>query len=361
MTWVVAIDRLPLMPNGKLDRKALPVPGITAADTTANRAVTSFEGSLCEAFAEVLGVETVGVDEDFFALGGHSLMAVRLVEQLRERGVSVAVRDVFAAPTVSELMKRMSLSSVRDALDGLLPIRAGGSEPPFFGIHPAGGLSWCYMPLAQYVPGDIPLYGLQDRGLDGRTEPARSVREMAAEYIELIRGAQPSGPYHLLGWSFGAVAAHEIAVQLRAAGEEVAALVLMDQNPAVADPDARPVGDLTAVPEDQLDAVAEFVRAQAGHALGATTDEEFRSLAKILLNHREIQNRHSHGDFDGDALLIVAEREKREDATSGDAWKPYVSGEVREAGISCTHYDMAKPENLTKVWSAVADWLGREG
>ncbi|MET7766929.1 amino acid adenylation domain-containing protein [Streptomyces sp. NPDC005393] len=358
---VVAIDRLPLMPNGKLDRKALPVPGITAADTTANRAVTSFEGSLCEAFAEVLGVETVGVDEDFFALGGHSLMAVRLVEQLRERGVSVAVRDVFAAPTVSELMKRMSLSSVRDALDGLLPIRAGGSEPPFFGIHPAGGLSWCYMPLAQYVPGDIPLYGLQDRGLDGRTEPARSVREMAAEYIELIRGAQPSGPYHLLGWSFGAVAAHEIAVQLRAAGEEVAALVLMDQNPAVADPDARPVGDLTAVPEDQLDAVAEFVRAQAGHALGATTDEEFRSLAKILLNHREIQNRHSHGDFDGDALLIVAEQEKREDATSGDAWKPYVSGEIREAGISCTHYDMAKPENLAKVWSAVADWLGREG
>ncbi|MER7468583.1 amino acid adenylation domain-containing protein [Streptomyces sp. NPDC097981] len=358
---VMVIDRLPLMPNGKLDRKALPAPGITAADGTANRAVTSFEGSLCEAFAEVLGVETVGVDEDFFALGGHSLMAVRLVEQLRERGVSVAVRDVFAAPTVSELMKRMSLSSVRDALDGLLPIRTGGSKPPFFGIHPAGGLSWCYMPLAQCVPDDIPLYGLQDRGLDGTTEPARSVREMAAEYVELIRGVQPSGPYHLLGWSFGAVAAHEIAVQLRAAGEEVAALVLMDQNPAVPDPDAGPVGDLAAVPEDQLDAVAEFVRVQAGHALGATTDEEFRSLAKVLLNHREIQNRHSHGDFDGDALLIVAEREEREEATSGDAWKPYVSGEIREAGISCTHYDMAKPENLAKVWATVADWLGLEG
>ncbi|MCH0561180.1 non-ribosomal peptide synthetase, partial [Streptomyces sp. MUM 16J] len=358
---VVVIDRLPLMPNGKLDRKALPAPGVVAGDTTANRAVTSFEANLCEAFAEVLGVESVGVDEDFFALGGHSLMAVQLVEKLRDRGVSVAVRDVFAAPTVAELMKRMSLSSVRDALDELLPIRTQGSKPPFFAVHPAGGLSWCYMPLAQYVPDDIPLYGLQDRALDGTTAPARSVQEMAAGYVEQIREVQASGPYHLLGWSFGAIVAHEIAVQLRSAGEEVAALVLMDQGPAVADPQAGPLGDIEEVPEDQLDTVAEFVRTQAGHALGATTDEEFRSLAKVLLNQREIQNRHSQGRFDGNALLIVAEEEKRENALSADIWKPFVTGTLHAAGIPCTHYELARSENLGRVWSAVTEIMGLEG
>ncbi|ODA69583.1 non-ribosomal peptide synthetase [Streptomyces sp. AVP053U2] len=358
---VVVIDRLPLMPNGKLDRKALPAPGAMAGDTAANRAVTSFEANLCEAFAEVLGVETVGVDEDFFALGGHSLMAVQLVEKLRERGVSVAVRHVFAAPTVAELMKRMSLSSVRDALDELLPIRTRGSRPPFFAVHPAGGLSWCYMPLAQYVPEDIPLYGLQDRALDGTTAPARSVQEMAAGYVEQIRKVQASGPYHLLGWSFGAIVAHEIAVQLRSAGEEVAALVLMDQGPAVADPQAGPLGDIEEVPEDQLDTVAEFVRTQAGHALGATTDEEFRSLAKVLLNQREIQNRHSQGRFDGNALLIVAEEEKRENALSADIWKPFVTGTLHAAGIPCTHYELARSENLGRVWSAVTEIMGLEG
>ncbi|MFD4949285.1 amino acid adenylation domain-containing protein [Streptomyces sp. NPDC058409] len=355
---VVVIERLPLMPNGKLDRKALPEPGVTAADPTANGAVTAFESSLCEAFAEVLGVESVGVDDDFFALGGHSLMAVRLVERLRERGVSVAVRDVFAAPTVGELVKGMSLSSVRDALDELLPIRTEGSRPPFFCLHPADGLSWCYMPLARYVPGDIPLYGLQDRGLHGAGRLARSVGEMADRYVEQIRRVQPFGPYHLLGWSFGAVVGHEIAVRLRAAGEEVAALVVLDQNPAVPDPDAGPLEDLTEVPDEVLASVTEMVRRQAGGALGATTEEEYANIARVLMNQREIQLRHEQGLFDGDMLLIAAEREGRAGPVTGEAWRPHVSGEVHRTGIDCAHHEIGTPDNLAIVWSAVSEWLG---
>ncbi|MFF8936082.1 amino acid adenylation domain-containing protein [Streptomyces paradoxus] len=356
---VVVIDRLPLMPNGKLDRKALPAPGVTAADPTANRAVTAFEAGLCAAFAEVLGVESVGVDDDFFALGGHSLMAVRLVERLRERGVSIAVRDLFAAPTVGELLKRMSLSSVRNALDELLPIRTEGSRPPFFCLHPAGGLSWCYMPLAQYVPSDVPLYGLQDRGLQGPGLLARSVGEMADRYVDRIREVQPEGPYHLLGWSFGAVVGHEIAVRLRAAGEEVAALVVLDQFPTAPDPEAGPLEDVAAIPEDELEPVTAFVRDQAGGALGATTEEEYRNIARILLNQREIQRRHEHGRFDGDVLLITAEREDSgRPHTGAAAWQPYVTGEIHETGLDCTHYEMARPDNLARAWAAVSQWLG---
>ncbi|WP_431041734.1 amino acid adenylation domain-containing protein [Streptomyces sp. P1-3] len=358
---VVVIDRLPLMPNGKLDRKALPAPEATAADPAAKGAVTALESSLCEVFAEVLGVESVGVDDDFFALGGHSLLAVRLVERLRERGVSVAVRDVFAAPSVGELLKGMSLSSVRNALDELLPIRAEGSRPPFFCLHPADGLSWCYMPLARYVPSDIPLYGLQDRGLLGADRLARSVGEMADRYVEQIRQVQPVGPYHLLGWSFGAVVGHEVAVRLRAAGEEVAALVVLDQNPTVREPDGEPLGDIKDVPEDVLANVTEFVRGEAAGALGATTEEEYRNIARVLINQREIQMRHEHGRFDGDVLLITADRQDSDRPVTTEAWQPHVSGEIHRTGIDCTHNEMGTPDNLAKVWSAVSDWLGLDG
>ncbi|MFF8193111.1 amino acid adenylation domain-containing protein [Streptomyces bobili] len=355
---VVVIDRLPLMPNGKLDRKALPVPGNTVADPAARGAVTALEASLCEAFAEVLGVDSVGVDDDFFALGGHSLLAVRLVERLRERGMSVAVRDVFAAPSVGELLKGMSLESVRNALDELLPIRTEGSRPPFFCLHPADGLSWCYMPLARYVPSDVPLYGLQDRGLLGADGLAGSVGEMADRYIERIRSVQPSGPYHLLGWSYGAIVGHEIAVRLRALGERVAALVVLDQNPTLRDSDREPLGESEEVPQEVLANVTEFVRESAAGALGAATEEDYRNIARVLINQREIQLRHEHGTLDSDVLLIVAEGQDTEWPVTAEAWRPHVTGDIHRAGIACTHNELGTPDNLGKVWAAVTEWMG---
>ncbi|MDX5565169.1 amino acid adenylation domain-containing protein [Streptomyces sp. ID05-04B] len=357
---VVVIDKLPLMPNGKLDRKALPVPE-TEVREDAHHSVTSFEANIGAAFAEVLGLDGVGVDDDFFALGGHSLLAVRLVEKLRESGVTIAVRDLFAAPTVAELMKRMSLSSVRDALDVLLPIREQGERPPFFFLHPAVGVSWCYMSLVRYVPADVPLYALQARGLDGSGELAGSIAEMAADYIEQMRSVQPSGPYHLLGWSYGGALAHEIAVQLQAAGEEVGALVLLDQYPW--DPEEEKhlaAREAEFDQEELLDRLVDVVRLEAGGALGAITDEEYRVFAKVLYNGRRIRHDHVHGRFDGDALLIVAEEGREEDGPTSEDWAEFVTGTVAQAGVPCSHYDLAKPENLGLVWAEVSAWLGWE-
>ena len=185
---------------------------------------------MCETFAEVLGVDQVAVDDEFFRLGGHSLLAVRLVERLQTRGVSISVRDLFAAPTVRGIMDRMSLSSVRDSLSVLLPIRTKGNGPILFCVHPAGGLSWAYMPLARYVPENLRLYALQARALDGTSEFPGSVRDMAADYVEQIKTVQPAGPYRLLGHSFGGIVAHEIAVQLRGGGD-AAALIVGDNFP----------------------------------------------------------------------------------------------------------------------------------
>ena len=358
---IVVLDALPVTPNGKLDTAALPAPVHKSAGggATGLGSVNALQATMCEAFAEVLGLEAVGVDDDFFRLGGHSLLAVALSARLCERGVSVTVQDLLIAPTVSGLMGRLTLASVNNALDVLLPIRTRGTRPPFFCIHPGGGLSWSYMPLARYVPEDVPLYGLQARGIDGRSEPARSVRDMAQDYLEQIRTVQPGGPYHLLGWSFGAIPAHEIAVRLRAAGEEVAALILVDAYPSAPSGESQVETEAGLEESGRLTETAERIRREAGHVLGAITDEEIERLARVFRNNVAIKDRHRPDRYDGDALLIVARADKNEDAETVELWRPYVAGGLADAEFPCTHTDLIKPERLAEVWQAIEDWMAR--
>jgi amino acid adenylation domain-containing protein len=377
---VTVMEALPLTANGKVNRKALPAPDYTSALATGARGSTlQLEQVLCEVFAEVLGLERAGIDDDFFRLGGHSLLAVRLVGRLGERGVSVSVRDVMTAPTVRGLMDRMSLSSVHDALDVLLQIRAKGNRPPLFCIHPAGGLSWCYMPLARYVPEDFRIYGLQARGLDGVSEHPGSICEMAADYIEQIRSVQPNGPYYLLGWSFGGLPAHEIAVQLQDAGEEIAALIIMDAYPPYQEPKAdgqehvhdKKLDNSEQGPAD-LDArmarIIEGARREAGKVLGAISDDEVMLLARTYEKNMAIREGHEFGRFDGRALLFVAAKdrrfiaaeEKNGSVATTERWIPYVSGGISEIRLPCAHVDMIQPDNLARIWSGISSWLGLE-
>jgi amino acid adenylation domain-containing protein len=386
---VMIMDALPLTANGKVDRRKLPVPdyGAEASTDTSQWSAARFEETMCQVFAEVLGLDRVGVDDDFFALGGHSLLAVTLVAQLRAHGVSVSVRDLITAPTVRGLMNRMSLSSLRDALDVLLPIRTGGDRPPLFCMHPAGGLSWCYMPLARYVPDGFQLYGLQARGLDGSSESAASVREMAADYLRQIRAVQPAGPYHLLGWSFGAFLAHEIAVQLAAVGEAAAALVLMDAYPPATEgtasaeptgsgPGAAEAGEQAADPEAQRARLIEIARQEAGDVLGGISDNEVALLAETYLKNLAMKDEHEFGQFGGQALLFTAaggdrdgDRDGGSDGGSDEAenalpsarrWTPYISGEITEIRLPCRHMEIIRPDTLALVWAGIADWLGME-
>ncbi|MBD0422673.1 amino acid adenylation domain-containing protein, partial [Streptomyces sp. TRM S81-3] len=353
---VVVLDALPLTVNGKLDRGALPAPryGRGGGERDGARGPAgALEETVCAAFAEVLGLERVGVDDDFFALGGHSLLAVSLRERLRARGVTVSVRDLVAHPTPARLMGALGLSSVRDALGGLLPIRTGGSEPAFFFVHPAGGLSWCYMPFARFVPEGHPLYGLQAQGLDGTSRPAGSVAEMAAAYVDRIRSVQESGPYHIVGWSFGGTPAHEIAVRLRAAGEQVS-LILLDAYPP--DPAAeRPGGTLDAADVDA--GMVARIRTELGELLGGFSDEELLVMARVYRNNAALRAGHAFGRFDGRTLLVVAEEGKPAGFCAEALWQPYVTGAVDAVALPCEHSGMARPEVLEQVWRAVAHWL----
>ncbi|MEP0870628.1 amino acid adenylation domain-containing protein [Trichocoleus desertorum AS-A10] len=226
----VLLPTLPLTPNGKADRAALPMPELSNSRQKVAIAAprTLTEERLVQIWSAVLNLEQVGIDENFFALGGDSFLALRLMEQVQQQfGQSLPLSMLFLAPTVEQLAKQLS-SPKSPAWSPLVPLQPAGTKPPFFCIHPVMGMVLPYAELARRMGTEQPFYGLQPFGLDGQQPPLRSIEQMASHYIQAIRAVQPRGPYHLGGWSFGGLVAFEMAQQLRQAGHEVALLALLD-------------------------------------------------------------------------------------------------------------------------------------
>ncbi|WP_322986209.1 non-ribosomal peptide synthase/polyketide synthase [Streptomyces sp. S584] len=334
------LDTLPLTPNGKLDRAALPAPDYTVLATGGRGPVTLREQLLCSVFEQVLGVSPVGVDASFFDLGGHSLLAVRLVNRIKVViGADVPVRAVFDAPTVAGLLTWIAREGRQGTADVLVPMRASGDRPPLFCAHTVLGLGWEYGWLTDAAPGNQPLYALRPRGMDtGATELPDSLARMAADYVAQIRTVQPSGPYHLLGWSFGGNVVQEMAAQLQHAGEEVAALILLDSSPV----DGPATAEQRAGFAEQEETVA-----------GALTGEEHEAYLRIVRNNTRILLAHRTRRTTGTLLLVSAESEKK-----AGLWRPFVSGEIREHTLDCTHREMLlNPDVVRRIWSIAADEL----
>ncbi|RCJ36541.1 non-ribosomal peptide synthetase [Nostoc punctiforme NIES-2108] len=228
----VMLDSLPLTASGKVDRLALteldsPASGLI--DKTFIPPRTPTESTLAKVWAEVLNIERVGIYDNFFDLGGDSLLTVRLMKQIHKHFErELPLSSLFLNPTIESLAT--SLSSQGDSLpwSPLVPIQPAGSSPAFFCVHPIFGVVFPYYELAQNLGKNQPFYGLQPIGLDGESSPLTRIEDMAAHYIEALRRVQPKGPYFLGGWSFGGWVAFEMAQQLQKSGEEVALLAVLD-------------------------------------------------------------------------------------------------------------------------------------
>lgn len=231
----VLLEALPLTPNGKLDRKALPAPESNSYFTRIYEPPQGeLETKLAALWAEVLKLERVGRHDNFFDLGGDSLLAVQLILRLQEiiPGELLPLRAVLEAPTVEQFADWLNHRGGQQQ-QFLVQVRPGTAErTPFFCVHGAGGNVLSMRPLAMALSADLPVYFLQAKGLDG-SEPFESVEETARCYLDEIRKMQPRGPYQIGGGSYGGLVAFEMARILEQLGEPVATLILIDvRNPA---------------------------------------------------------------------------------------------------------------------------------
>ncbi|HEV7672584.1 MAG TPA: non-ribosomal peptide synthase/polyketide synthase [Thermoanaerobaculia bacterium] len=229
----VFLDRLPLSPNGKLDRSSLA--RVATDESTATdgyrppRDRTEIE--LARIWEELLAVDRVGLDDNFFHLGGHSLLAVSLVARIGRRlGQTIPLTAIFQEPTVENLaaLLRKTGESGSRAPSILIPLHRGGDASPWFFVHPVGGQVHWYLELARRLGGDIPVYGLQAPGLTEGGPVLDDVPRIAETYLSVVREIQPEGPYFLAGWSAGGAIAFEMARSLQASGHQIGALVLID-------------------------------------------------------------------------------------------------------------------------------------
>jgi amino acid adenylation domain-containing protein len=227
----VFLETMPLTPNGKVDRRALPRPESKdlekREDFVAPR--NEFESTMARFWEQVLGKKPISVRDNFFELGGHSLAAARLMGMVgKEFGKKLLLTDLLQAPTIEELVALVRLEAPSTARSAVIALQPLGSKPPFFFVHGMGGSVLRFRDLAKHMAPDQPFFGIQAQGLDGAQLPLQSVEEMADVYLEHLRAAQREGPYYLGGYSFGGYVALEMARRLLAQGEEIRALVLLD-------------------------------------------------------------------------------------------------------------------------------------
>lgn len=367
---VTHLDGVPLSPTGKLDHSRLPV----VRDESRSRAPRpGVEQQIAAVFAEVLEIDgcTVGADDGFFDLGGNSLMAGAVAGRCSELlGREVPVSALFTAPTPAELAALADDEAAHTGFDPLLALRRGRTDtasPPLFVVHPAIGLSWSFATLLPHLPEDRALYALQNPALTG-APAARSIAELAADYVERIRTVTPHGPFHLLGWSLGGLIAHEMAVQLENAGDEVASLTLLDSFVLADRPELAvepSVGELltefglvaddadpTEHAEPDVEQAWRAVR-DSGGALGGLALDEFDSVHRVFRAATDLAADWQPGEFGGDVTFVTAAADPPPGQPAVADWPGHVRGRLDEVVVDCTHARMLLPENVSQYVTAI--------
>jgi enterobactin synthetase component F len=383
---LIVLDAMPLTPSGKLDRKALPVPARSSKIAYAEP-VTGIEKKLAALWQQVLGVERIGLHDNFFQLGGDSLKAAEIVARFPEHfGTELPLASLFEASTIGGLstyLQRAGSSS--DPLGMVLPLRVAQGERPLFCIHPVVGLSWGYASLLRHLDDKLPVYGLQSHGLRGDVPLPESIVEIAADYLAQIRRIQPQGPYRMLGWSLGGLIAHEVAVQLQASGDQVEFLAMLDAYRFLANVESARPG-----PADEIKSTLHFLGFH--HHATENPPADWAGLTELLCNEYGVFNmplvqeisrndsrliervsavtlhnldlarKHVPHPIDADVMFFHAVHNVRVDLSAQldnkpDTWRPYVSGWLDVHELACDHQGMLDPAPAAKIGQLVMQRL----
>ena len=227
---IVVLDTFPVGSSGKIDHNALPPPDREPARPVAFRTpADEREHELCEIWQEVLKFPKIGIDDDFFALGGSSMQALMMFAKIEARlGCSLSPTTIVQAPTIARLAEFIRTTTGVTRSQSLVAFRSSGTGLPLFLVHGRSWQHFYYRHLLSDLKSDRPVFGLQPPPLNGKHRIARTLESMAADYVTEIQRVQPHGPYFLAGHSFGGRMSFEIAQRLVGLGERVSFLGLID-------------------------------------------------------------------------------------------------------------------------------------
>nr|WP_256381140.1 non-ribosomal peptide synthetase [Myxosarcina sp. GI1] len=222
------LKSMPLTPNNKLDRRALPAPDISRDDTEIAKPTNDVEQKLVEIWSNTLGIHPIGIQDNFFELGGHSLLAVKLFGEIeRQFDRKLPLASLFEAPTIEQLALMLQTPQKTTSFDSVVKLKEG-TTPPLFLVHDADGETILYLNLAQHLKPEQTVYGLRPYSQAGSPFLHTRLSEIVAHYVREIRKVQPQGPYAIGGLCAGGVLAFEIACQLQAEGEQVPLVAIID-------------------------------------------------------------------------------------------------------------------------------------
>ncbi|MGA8443154.1 MAG: amino acid adenylation domain-containing protein [Candidatus Sulfotelmatobacter sp.] len=357
----IFLETMPLTPNGKVDRGALPRPPASSnrgGDFVAPR--NQFESIMTRRWEQVLGKRPIGVRDNFFEIGGHSLAAARLMGTVgKEFGKKLLLTDLLQAPTIEQLVRLVRLETPSAARSAVIALQPLGSKAPFFFVHGLGGSVLRFRDLARHMAPDQPFFGIQAQGLDGTQPCLERVEDMADLYLEHLRSAQPEGPYYLGGYSFGGYVALEMARRLLAQGDEIRTLVLLDTY----------AGEAKSLFERFLSLsteqkVAYLSRRTRRYHKGIKRRIDFMFLPPAVKNVRRTlavaENNYRLQAYSGRILLFRASDKGLrglEDPTGG--WHKYVAGGVEVHEIDGDHGDILNEPNVESLARELRDCLER--
>jgi amino acid adenylation domain-containing protein len=376
---IVQVERLPQTPNGKLDRKALPAPEPSEDIRMYVAPATPTEEELSQVWRKVLGLDRVSTKANFFHVGGHSLAAARLMASIEQQfSKKLPLATLFQNPTIAQLSRVLEGAATKPS--GLIALQTGGSQAPFFCVHPVGGTVFCYTELARQLGPNQPFYALQSPGLNADEALLPSIAAMAAEYVTLMRSVQKEGPYRLGGWSMGGVIAFEMARQLEEQGISVESVTMIDSSVSSRNSSGR----TPEVDEGQLlahfaadlglrldriqlakymqngnEAVVKMIEeAKQRSILSADFDSVLpQRLFDIFKNNFRAAVEYVPQPYRGRLVYFEAQEHPARRISMTRLWKKFAPGGLEVYGVPGDHYTVTKRPNIEMVAKKLAGIL----
>jgi len=379
----VVLDKMPLLPNGKVNRNALPAPELNLLPQNAYVGPRdTLEFQLVHLWEELLSVQPIGVRDNFFELGGHSLKAVQLTARLRQQfGYGISIALFLQNATIESLAAALRAQVQESGRPALVGIKPSGTRAPFFCVHPVGGNILCYAGLVRHLSAEQPFYALQSPV----PECPATIEAMASHYLSCLRAVQATGPYYLGGWSMGGVIAFEMARQLQLAGEAATVFAVDSAVPDVAAHaealDDRIllrhfVGDLEgvtgkrfALPWETLQDVeaAEAIKLVLAHARkehivpAEISDDELLALFDMFINNLRALLSYQPGPYAGPMILIRSSTTARDHVDPALGWTRWATGPLEVLDIEGDHYSIVTGTHSSDLAALLDDKLARRG